>query len=246
MLDVHPPHAPMHSWKDFFIHIATITIGLLIAVSLEQTVEVIHHHHQLRELNEALQQDNEKALRDDMEVERSEAVRVTWLNARIADVTLALSTKSPAHAILLNAPSYRSLPANPAWRAATTSGLVAIVSQTDIKAFSEINLLIESVVAFAYDKSITLRLRAFEQRFRTSSVNTPLDFTAASRADLLEDLTLLSGELSHQQIVYDFTRYLRGCLEQVLHGERDLDRIDDAENAAQQGPALPPATQPMR
>jgi hypothetical protein len=24
MLDVHPPHAPTHTWKDFFIHVATI------------------------------------------------------------------------------------------------------------------------------------------------------------------------------------------------------------------------------
>jgi len=29
MLDVHPPHEAAHSWKDFFIHIATIhEIGL--------------------------------------------------------------------------------------------------------------------------------------------------------------------------------------------------------------------------
>ena len=27
MLDVHPPHSPTHTWKDFFIHIATITVG---------------------------------------------------------------------------------------------------------------------------------------------------------------------------------------------------------------------------
>ena len=39
MLDVHPPHEAAHSWKDFFIHIATIVVGLLIAVSFEQTVE---------------------------------------------------------------------------------------------------------------------------------------------------------------------------------------------------------------
>ena len=46
MLDVHPPHEAAHTWKDFFIHIATICVGLLIAVSLEQTVELFHHRHQ--------------------------------------------------------------------------------------------------------------------------------------------------------------------------------------------------------
>ena len=45
MLDVHPPHEATHTWKDFLIHIATIVVGLIIAVGLEQTVESIHHRH---------------------------------------------------------------------------------------------------------------------------------------------------------------------------------------------------------
>jgi hypothetical protein len=57
MLDVHPPHTPTHTWRDFFIHIATIVVGLIIAVGLEQTVEYLHHHHQRHELEIALQRD---------------------------------------------------------------------------------------------------------------------------------------------------------------------------------------------
>lgn len=51
MLDIHPPHEAAHTWKDLFIHIATIVIGLLIAIGLEQTVELFHYHHQ-RQLSE--------------------------------------------------------------------------------------------------------------------------------------------------------------------------------------------------
>jgi len=54
MLDVHPPHEAAHTWKDFLIHIATIVIGLLIAIGLEQTVEAIHHHREVSEAREAL------------------------------------------------------------------------------------------------------------------------------------------------------------------------------------------------
>jgi hypothetical protein len=39
MLDVHSPHEPIIGWKDFLLHLFTITIGLLIALSLEGTVE---------------------------------------------------------------------------------------------------------------------------------------------------------------------------------------------------------------
>jgi len=60
MLDVHPPHEPTHTWKDFFIHIATIVIGLLIAIGLEQTVEYVHRRYELKEAREALAQEREE------------------------------------------------------------------------------------------------------------------------------------------------------------------------------------------
>ena len=60
MLDVHPPHSPTHTWKDFFIHIATIVVGLLIAVGLEQTVEYFHHRIEIRETREALRREKEE------------------------------------------------------------------------------------------------------------------------------------------------------------------------------------------
>jgi hypothetical protein len=54
MLDVHAPHESIHTWKSFFIHIAAIAVGLLIAVTLEQSVEYLHHRHQLHKSREAL------------------------------------------------------------------------------------------------------------------------------------------------------------------------------------------------
>ncbi|HKF45879.1 MAG TPA: hypothetical protein VKB38_00880 [Terracidiphilus sp.] len=59
MIDVHPPHKATHSWTDFFIHIATIVVGLLIAIGLEQTVEWVHHRHQLAEIRAALDQERD-------------------------------------------------------------------------------------------------------------------------------------------------------------------------------------------
>ena len=54
MLDIHPAHHAASTWKEFFIHIATIVLGLLIAVSLEQTVEYIHHRRELAEARKEL------------------------------------------------------------------------------------------------------------------------------------------------------------------------------------------------
>ncbi len=57
MLDVHPPHEAAHTWKDFFIHIATIVVGLCIAIGLEQIVEFFHHRHEVRDTREKLHQE---------------------------------------------------------------------------------------------------------------------------------------------------------------------------------------------
>jgi hypothetical protein len=47
MLDVHPPHKAARGWRDFLVHIATIAVGLLLALGLESFVEYLHHRHQL-------------------------------------------------------------------------------------------------------------------------------------------------------------------------------------------------------
>jgi hypothetical protein len=54
MIDVHPPHESVHSWKDALIHIAIIVIGLLIALGLDELAEHIHHMRQIAETREAL------------------------------------------------------------------------------------------------------------------------------------------------------------------------------------------------
>jgi hypothetical protein len=54
MFDVHAAHATVRTWRDFFVHIAIITIGLLIAIALEQGVEYLHHLHQRHQLQQDL------------------------------------------------------------------------------------------------------------------------------------------------------------------------------------------------
>src|ERR1700761_8514444 len=46
MLDVHPPHKAIEGVGEFFLHLFTITIGLLIAVGIEAAVER-HMHREL-------------------------------------------------------------------------------------------------------------------------------------------------------------------------------------------------------
>jgi hypothetical protein len=44
----------MHGWRDFVLHLTTITIGLLIALSLEGIVEWQHHRHLVHDAEASL------------------------------------------------------------------------------------------------------------------------------------------------------------------------------------------------
>jgi hypothetical protein len=56
-LDVHAPHHPIGGWKDFFVHLVTITVGLLIAVGIEGCVELHREHKLVREARETMREE---------------------------------------------------------------------------------------------------------------------------------------------------------------------------------------------
>jgi hypothetical protein len=57
MIDIHDAHHAATTWREFFIHIATIVLGLVIAVGLEQAVEYIHQRHQARDARANIQEE---------------------------------------------------------------------------------------------------------------------------------------------------------------------------------------------
>jgi hypothetical protein len=146
MLDVHPPHTPTHTWKDFFIHIATITVGLLIAIGLEQTVEAIHRSHQRHQLQEDLHEEAEKnreiILRDlTMESQLSwfqSAAKAAGTGAKAGKVSLTLP-EAPCHAGYLGAPSARYFaPSEAVWTTAKESGLTALIPAQQARIYARL------------------------------------------------------------------------------------------------------------
>jgi hypothetical protein len=64
MLEVHLPHKPIHGVWEFFFHLFTITIGLLIATQIESCVEWRHHVHLAEEARTQLRIEIENNLKD--------------------------------------------------------------------------------------------------------------------------------------------------------------------------------------
>src|SRR5579863_8039658 len=114
MLDVHAPHETVHTWKDFLVHIVAITIGLLIAVGLEQTVEFFHHRHQRLQLEEQIRE----VLSDDTELVAADTAKLAGLRAYLVNLQSAVVARQHGQAA--------ALPAVDDPRAAITLGLPSL------------------------------------------------------------------------------------------------------------------------
>jgi hypothetical protein len=114
MLDVHASHETIHTWKDFLIHIATICVGLLIALALEQSVEAVHHHHQREQLLVSLDHDTRATLRDTEFIVDEYHRRMEWSRARIEQVQVALASHQPLTAAAPEQRALITIPADPA------------------------------------------------------------------------------------------------------------------------------------
>src|ERR1700728_554717 len=85
-MDVDPPESGIHSWRDFFVHMGTIVLGLLIAIGLEQSVEKLHHLDERHQLEADLR---DEGTRDQWVVEedlKAYAKDRVWLLALRQDV----------------------------------------------------------------------------------------------------------------------------------------------------------------
>jgi hypothetical protein len=132
MLDIHAAHHAANSWKEFFVHIATIVIGLLIAVGLEQTVEYFHHRHLASEARASiqreliqgastLQQSEDRLLADQQSLEKD--LELLDSNTPDAQTLQALQYSWNLDRIV-----------DAAWSAARTDGSIALIPSKQIEA----------------------------------------------------------------------------------------------------------------
>jgi hypothetical protein len=233
VLDVHPPPHAASTWRDFFIHIATIVIGLLIAVGLEQTVESLHHRHQLRELREGVISDARIYLHDADQLRLLNSQLIEDLSSRIEQVREAMSRRQP-----LGPPAYRPEISTNTIRlgnfsAAKSSGLVQLLSQNEINTLGDAEVaVVKSEVLKEHAQEAMRKRFAFEQRFQRSYPAGPFDFSAASPAQLNEYLGLLLEERVRRDEFLGFLHLMHGGAEAFIQGERDLYKLRQAEEAS--------------
>jgi hypothetical protein len=143
MIDVHPaPHAA-HSWRDFLIHIATIVTGIVIAIGLEQAVELIHHHHQRERLEAALH--NESFLNRRLVAYNAYSVNQVRHNIRLNMTNLE---RDPKNFVPIQPTHDTFLPfINTAWTAARSSDLLGLLPNQLSEGYWKVNVLTDAMAA---------------------------------------------------------------------------------------------------
>lgn len=236
MLEVHAPHEGLHSWKDFFIHIATIVIGLFIAVGLEQTVELIHHRHVREQLEEQMRQVFAGDVKSDAISLKTLGGLREYLSQMRSAIKARLDGKEeplPPSAIDPRMASFTIFPTLAPYDAAKENGTVAYLPTARIRIYNR--------VAFQRELMATVRerwfdglaaLAAFNERYADSTgnlemggVSTTPDLTKLSRAELFEYLSVVAALIKKTDLIIGRYRFFDLECQAILDGARDEDAL---------------------
>jgi hypothetical protein len=253
MLDVHPPEHSAHTWRDFFIHIATICIGLLIAIGLEQTVELFHHRHQRHQLEA------------DLHAEGLRNVNIALQNIEVSERRRNLDAQQFAELLRSaqqhRAPSFLELtrystayryvkPAYAVWTVAQQGGTLNLLPRTDAQRYVRVYSLVQMAVDrlepsnAALQKTMSALLPAVADTSSPQAVVTQVnqrrfDLSLLNPAELQQLRAVVADDMTISEQNINMNVFLYGIEWAVLHGstsdEENIRTIYDAQSTYWQG-----------
>jgi len=157
-MDVHPPHSPIHSVKEFLLHLLAITIGLLIALGLESSVGWVHHRHLVRDARENIFQE----MRDNRQ---SVLMHLNAIPGEISHLNELLAVvNSPKN----GRPGMESeefhwttpLLSDSSWTAASSTGATSFMDYAEVKRYSQV-YAVQNLYSSTMDRNIERRSEMF-------------------------------------------------------------------------------------
>jgi hypothetical protein len=238
MLDVHPPHAATHTWKDFFIHIATICVGLLIAIALEQTVEAVARSHERAELRRALHDESLQIVYDTKRADEDDGLQLAWVAQQEANIDQALKSH---HALGPIPPMPRLAggvagAGNPYYVAAKASGRISLLTDQEVVAYGELNDEVELIDprVETYHKAlraVSRQANAFERETKDAHLSPAA--TRTGRVALRSALLEFEDALRDDRFA---NRASGGAATEFSQGELDLKKLEGSELQALKEP----------
>jgi hypothetical protein len=242
---VHAPHGGIGSWRDFAVHIAVVTIGLLLAVGLEQIVETVHNYHVRTQLEERIRE----TIENNNKINKTTLQRISI--ARIYFINLQKYIASRRHGQKLQMPpaqsSYYNLPMLGAYDAAKANGTIALLDLNQIRLYNRIAVQYELADEAFTSYRVSLRaLRDFAKRYDSSPglnrgvfiVFPAIDPAEMSDAEVLEYRSHVAKMIEAiDQIVLRINR-LEIQSNAMLNGAKDENDLIEAVNNVHGGDSL--------
>jgi hypothetical protein len=250
MLDVHPPHHAATTWRDFFIHIATIVIGLLIAVGLEQTVEFLHHRHQLHQLEADLHAEGIRNLHIALDnIRGSELHRQAEADQYAEFLQAAREHRAPAafpaQFIMYTRPAYA------VWTVAQQNGTLDLLPREDALSYARLYGIVQSavdqvkVINTSLDRKNIAMLPAasdppaLRKLLQNGQALPAYDLSLLNPEDLRAVREAVGEDMATSRQSIKWNVYLYGIEWSVLHGSRsdeeNVRAFNDAINVYTQG-----------
>jgi len=189
-MEVHPPHHPVDSWRDFVVHLIIVTIGLFIALSLEGFVEYLHHRHIVREARENIRQeieDNHTAARNDLVLIQQDIDRI---NADLDTIHQLRKQPKNFKGSLTYKMEFSSLD-SAAWSSSRDTGALSYMPYKEVQGYAEL-----------YDEQKLVNDQAIEIFHRQTQAMTPIfmekDLSDPQPAELQEMLHETAATLIDQ------------------------------------------------
>jgi hypothetical protein len=244
MLEVHAPHESIRTWKSFLIHIATIVIGLFIAVGLEQTVEFFHHRH----IRDQLEEQMREVFAGDLQSDAANVEQLNGLREYLSEVRAAViahldgkQEPAPPAATDPRMATLTTFPTLAPYDAAKENGTVAYLPTARIRIYNR--------VAFQRELAAAARehwfggqatLAAFNERYTDSTghpemgaVTTAPDLAKLSRPELAEYLSIVATLIKETDLETARLRLFDKECKAVLDGVRDEEGLLRAVGARQ-------------
>lgn len=137
-MEIHAPHQPILSLQEALVHLGIVTIGILIALSLEGLVEWQHNRHLVREANENITaeiRDNNNELASFLSTAQQQLRKKEGHALDVIDAALAHHLPEQSSMELgFSRPDLTSA----SWNTAQSMGALGLMNYQDVKRYAAI------------------------------------------------------------------------------------------------------------
>jgi hypothetical protein len=242
-MDVHLPHHPLNRWRDFWVHLGTITAGLLIALGLEHSVGVMHRLHQRHVLQHDLHAEaerNEQILAHDIDVLQRESSYFVAQRSNV-DALRRGATAASLPPLPERASGDPFLPSAGAWTSARDSSQLDLLPREQASIYEELyaqrDFLQQAVFDWFHSSD---ELESFLSNTQAADATSHLDPAQLTPAQQDQYSDLLSQQITRIGSILGDLRFYESENSAVIRGVSDIDELH--EQVLSRTISTPPST----